>query len=703
MQNHPVLGAPTGRAITITWKGRAVPAIEGEPLTSALAAIGERVLGHHPKDGAPQGLFCANGQCAQCMVLVDGRPVKACVTRARDGARVAPMDGLPALPAARPFAAHAVERVDVRVLVVGGGPAGLAAATELGRLGVPVLLVDDKPRLGGKLVLQTHRFFGSHNAVHAGTRGFDIAARLEAEARAAPSVRVWTDATALAVFSDGVVGVLRAGPGRGDADTSYVLVRPELLLVACGARERSLVFSGNTLPGVMGAGAFQTLLNRDRVRPAERVLVIGGGNVGLIIAYQALQAGVEVAAVLEARPECGGYDVHREKLARQGVPILTSHTIVRAHGEGGVVGATIARLDERFRAIAGSERDVACDAVLLALGLDPERELFDKALELGVPALAAGDAAEVAEASAAIFSGRIKAFEAARRLGVIDVDPPEAWRRALAVHASRGGAVHARPPAPEEDVVPIFHCVQEIPCDPCADACPSGGIAIDPEDIRKLPVFVSEHLDRPCLACEKCVTVCPGQAITLVDYRADAEHPTVVVPFELPRAGLEVGARVTAVDVDGHVLGEVAVVRVRDAKASDHTVSVKVRAPRAIAQRVAGVRVGAWHDEAPRERWDERLEGAAIVCRCERVTADALRALVRAGVREPNELKVKTRVGMGACGARTCGPLLHRILREEGVPEDAIVEPRHRPLLVEVPLGALAAAGAGPEPEGGDG
>jgi NADPH-dependent 2,4-dienoyl-CoA reductase/sulfur reductase-like enzyme/Fe-S-cluster-containing hydrogenase component 2/bacterioferritin-associated ferredoxin len=678
----------------MTWRGREVDALEGEPISSALAALGEHVLGHHSRDGAPQGLFCAIGQCAQCMVLLDGCPVKACVTRVRDGARVEPMDGVPTLPpAGHAPTGHPVDHVSARVLVIGGGPAGLAAATELGRLAVDVLLVDDKPHLGGKLVLQTHRFFGSYNAVHAGTRGIDIASRLEAELRAQASVRVWTDATALAVFSDGVIGVLRGG----DAAATYVLVRPELLLVATGARERSLVFPGNTLPGVMGAGAFQTLLNRDRVRPANRVLVIGGGNVGLIVAYQALQGGVAVAAVVEARPECGGYDVHREKLVRQGIPILTSHTITCAHGAIGVEGATLAQVDERFRVVPGTERDIACDGVLLALGLDPERELFDKAKELGMLGLSAGDAADVAEASAAIFSGRIKALEAARMLGVIDTDVPEAWRRSLEVHKTHGGPLAQRPPAPEQGVVPVFHCVQEIPCDPCAETCPQGGIVIDPEDIRHLPVFVAEGLERPCVACEKCVTICPGQAITLVDYRADLEHPTVVVPFEMPRRGLDLGEKVTAVDVDGQVLGEVEVLRIRDAKASDHTLSVKIRVPRALAQRVAGVRVDVWHDEPTPAHYDERLEGDAIVCRCERVSADALRVLVRAGVHDINALKVETRVGMGACGARTCGPLVRRILREEGVAEEEIVEPRHRPLLVEVPLGALAAAGAGPE------
>lgn len=102
------------------------------------------------------------------------------------------------------------------------------------------------------------------------------------------------------------------------------------------------------MPGVFGAGAFQTLVNRDLVKPSEQLFVIGGGNVGLIASYHALQAGINVVGLVEALPECGGYKVHRDKLARLGVPIYTSHTIIQAHGETHVSGVTIAAVDRSF-------------------------------------------------------------------------------------------------------------------------------------------------------------------------------------------------------------------------------------------------------------------------------------------------------------------------------------------------------------------
>ncbi|MBW6455617.1 MAG: FAD-dependent oxidoreductase, partial [Trueperaceae bacterium] len=715
----------------------------GEVISSAVIAHGEQVFGHHPKDGSPQGLYCANGQCAQCLVLADGRPVKACMTPVTPGMVVAPLDGLPEVPVdarvvdGRVPELRDAERREVPVLIIGGGPAGLSAATELGRHGIPVLLVDDKDRLGGKLVLQTHRFFGSINAVHAGTRGIDIGRRLEGEARAFDTTEIWTSSTVLAVFSDGWVGVWREG-------TRYALVRPRVLLVAAGSRERALPFRGNTLPGVLGAGAFQTLLNRDLVKASERLLVVGGGNVGLITAYHALQAGVEVVGLVEAAPECGGYRVHRDKLARLGVPIMTGHTIVAAWGHGRVEGATVSRVDARFRPIAGSERHFACDTVLVAVGLDPVDEFTAQARAAGMTVFAAGDCDEIAEASAAIFAGKIRGLEIARELGADVGEVPPDWLRTAEVLRSKPG-----PAGPERGssrsellgaghspahggsrsellgagqspahsgvhgssrsellgtarsaVHPVFHCTQEIPCNPCTSVCPQGLIHIDPDDIRHVPEYLGEALGDACIGCERCVRICPGLAITLVDQRDDPEHPVVTIPFEFDADAVHAGDVVTVLDTAGEVLGNVEVVQVRGVPrrsveagpsgGRDGTLLVKVRAPADIAARVAGLRPPrAWHGDGwapdPTEVPDDE-----IVCRCERVTAGELRALISAGHRDVNELKTVVRVGMGACGAKTCGPLLERLFREEGVPLAEVTPSVRRPLFVEVPLGVFA-------------
>ncbi len=683
IEGHPIVRLERGEPFEIAFSGRPIEAYPGEMISSALFAAGIRTFGHHHRDGAPQGIYCANGQCSQCLVLVDSVPVKACMTPAEPGMRVEPVDGLPGLPAIdRVPKSGAIETVAIPVLILGGGPAGMSAAIELGARGVEAILVDDKDRLGGKLVLQTHRFFGSINAVFAGTRGIDIGERLASEVEALDTIDVWLNATALAVFSDRKVGIL-----RGDR---YILVEPEVLLVATGAREKALVFNGNTLPGVYGAGAFQTLVNRDLVRAADRLFIVGGGNVGLIAGYHALQAGIDVVGLVEALPECGGYKVHRDKLARMGVPIYTSHTILSANGTDRVESVTIARIDEAFRPIGGTERSFACDTVLIAVGLDPVDEFTEAARRFDLPVFDAGDAEEIAEASAAIFSGKIKGLEIARHLGATDEDIPGEWTETSTILKSKPGRTMDRELPPAADIHPVFHCSQEIPCNPCTSVCPQGLIHIDEDDIRKMPAYLGEELGKTCVGCERCVTVCPGLAITLVDRRGDSVQPIVTIPFEYGSDRLAAGDEVDVLDAVGDLLGSVPVVEVKAIPANDRTVLVKVRAPEAIAVRIAGIRVQeAWVGE-PLPEAVERLDDETIVCRCERVTVGEIRALIRAGHRDVNEIKAMSRAGMGACGAKTCSAPILRLFREEGIPLEDVTVGVPRPLFVEVPLASFA-------------
>lgn len=676
---HPILETSRPEPFHFFFEGKELLAYPKETIAAALFANGIHIFGRHHRDGAPQGIFCANGQCAQCLVLADGLPVKACMTLVRPGMEVSPLPGLPP-PPPPPERLHfqEIEEKEVEALVIGGGPAGMSAAIELGRLGVRTLLGEDKHRLGGKLLLQTHRFFGSREAVFAGTRGIVIAEKLAEQVRAQKSVEVWLNSPALAVFSDKKVGILKEG-------RRYVLVQPKVLVVATGARERSLVFPGNTLPGVYGAGAFQTLVNRDLVRAAERLFVVGGGNVGLIAAYHALQAGIEVVGLCEALPECTGYRVHQDKLLRLGVPIYTSHTVLVAHGRDHVEAITIAQVDEKFQPLAGTEKTFPCDTILIAVGLDPVDEFYRKAQEFGIPVFAAGDAQEIAEASAAIFSGRIAGRKAAQALSYAAEVPPE-WEKMVTVLKSKPGRIHSAPPTPDLPVFPALRCHQEIPCNPCAAVCPQGLIQVDPLDIRQPPRFLAQ---KPCTGCGRCVAFCPGLAITLVDFRVDPQYPTVTVPWEFGTASLCPGMTVQVVDQEGKTLGEAKVQGVRTVPGADHTHLVQLRVPRAWALQVAGIRVVPAVTVDPLPQYPP-LPDDAIVCRCERVRAGEIRALIRQGVRDLNEIKAVTRAGMGACGGKTCRNLILNLFRAEGVPMEEVTDFVGRPLFLEAPLGAFA-------------
>ena len=257
-----------------------------------------------------------------------------------------------------------------QVVVIGGGPAGLAASIEAAKRGADVLVVDANLKAGGQLFKQIHKFFGS-SAHRAGTRGIDIGADLVKEAEQL-GVEIWLDALCIGFFDDKVVAV---EIGRDNQEKHVVNVHAEKVVIACGASENAVRFKGWTLPGVMGAGAAQTMVNVNRVLPGKRMLMIGSGNVGLIVSYQLMQGGADIVALVEAAPKIGGYAVHAAKIARAGVPIYTKHTVKEVRGEERVEQAVIAEIDDKFNFIPGTEKTYDVDAVAIAAGLKPLTEL----------------------------------------------------------------------------------------------------------------------------------------------------------------------------------------------------------------------------------------------------------------------------------------------------------------------------------------
>lgn len=676
IRRHPVLSPLPDSWVNFTFNGREMAGRTGEMVSSAVFANGEHIFGHHHKDDGAQGIFCANGQCSQCTLIINGVPLKSCIVPLEDGMVVQSVEGLPSLEDIDAPSVKTPESIETDVLVIGAGPSGMAAAKELGASGFNVILVDDKDRLGGKLVLQTHKFFGSEEDCRAGIRGTRIAEILAEELRAFPCVDIWMESIVLAVFSDGTVGIRRPD--------GYKIVKPRQLLVAAGAREKSLPFPGCTIPGVYGAGAFQTLVNRDQIRCSERLFILGGGNVGLIGAYHALQAGMTVVGLAEGMDHCGGYKVHADKIARMGVPIYTRHTVLAAHGDENLESVTIAGVDENFRLIPGTEKNFRVDTLLVAVGLSSVNEFHSKAVEYGIPSMLTGDSEEIAEASAAMFSGKICGRKIADSFRGESENIPGDWLEKAEILKSPGGSVEEYVESTlREGVFPVIHCFQEIPCNPCMTVCPKGLITTDGHPIQGLPKYTDG-----CIGCRKCVAICPGLAITLVDYRKNPELPTVTIPWELGEWVLEKDQIVTVTEWEGKPIGFGTVLSLKPAPGYPSTMLLDIIVPADIANRVAGVRVQNTEVTASEETIPELpVEDDSIVCRCERVTAGEIRKLLREGVRDMNELKTRSRAGFGACGGKTCKTLIPGIIRAEGISLDEITDFTERPLFAETRLG----------------
>ena len=511
------------------------------------------------------------------------------------------------------------------LIIVGAGPSGLSAAIEAAKRGLDVVVFDENEKPGGQLFKQIHKFFGSKEH-RAKVRGFVIGEQLLKEADEA-GVKVVLNATVIGLYQDKEVVVK-----IGEEISHY---KGDSIIIATGAAENMVTFPGWTLPGVIGAGAAQTMMNLHGVLPGKKVLMLGSGNVGLVVSFQLLQCGCEVVALVDAAPRVGGYGVHAAKVARTGVPFYLSHTIVKAEGDEAVSGVTIAEVDDKFQFIPGTEKHFDVDTICLAVGLSPMSQLLKMAGakmednprrggqvpicdEYGRTSIegvfVAGDVSGIEEASSAMIEGRMAGIVAAEYLGYIEKEELDSklkeldcaldgLRQGMFAPSNRGKAIEKT----EEGIVistnllkkgyiaddeierfpgithrkgihPVIECTQNIPCNPCQDACPKKCISIG-ENITSLPIVLQ---DCDCINCGMCVASCSGQAIFLVDEDCGDGTATVTLPYEFLPIPAE-GTKGIALGRDGKKVCEATVVSVKTAKAFDKTNLLTMRIPKEYA------------------------------------------------------------------------------------------------------------------------
>lgn len=507
--------------------------------------------------------------------------------------------------------------IKTEIAIVGAGPAGLEAACEAAQVGSKVTLFDENNHPGGQLIKQIHKFFGSKEHL-AGVRGIDIGKKLFEKALSL-GVDVHLNTVVWGYFEERLAVVF---------NNQVEMVKAEKIIVTAGAYENTLSFPGWTLPGVMGAGGAQTMMNLHRVLPGEKILMVGAGNVGLIVTYQLLQAGAKVVAVVEAAPEIGGYQVHADKIRRAGVPILTSFTVKEALGKDRVEKVVIAQVGEDWKTISNTERELEVDTICLSVGLTPLSELlwligckmeyvsdlggyiavYDKNMETSVSGIyVAGDVAGIEEASIAMEEGRIAGIAAAESLGHVNarkardiklraeeklsqlkLGPFSPRSNEKAKGKNRVKKNNRSKLSNSNNPTPVIECYERIPCNPCETACPFGCIQVG-TPITNLPTLKFDK----CTGCGQCVTACPGLAIFLVERNYSATEAAVTFPYEflpLPKKG----EKVIALDRDGSKISEGKVLRVILTKKGDRTPLIKIAIPKKYADEVRHiVRIGS--------------------------------------------------------------------------------------------------------------
>lgn len=257
------------------------------------------------------------------------------------------------------------------IVIIGGGPAGLAAAVSARQSGIDSILILERDKeLGGILNQCIHNGFGLHTFKEELT-GPEYAQRFISQTKEL-DIEYRLNTMVLEVGADKIVTAMNREDG-------LFMIRAKAVIMAMGCRERSrgaLNIPGYRPAGIYSAGTAQRLVNMEGYMPGREVVILGSGDIGLIMARRMTLEGAKVKVVAELMPYSGGLKRNIVQcLDDYGIPLKLSHTVVDIKGKERVEGVTLAQVDEKSKPIPGTEEYYACDTLLLSVGLIPENEI----------------------------------------------------------------------------------------------------------------------------------------------------------------------------------------------------------------------------------------------------------------------------------------------------------------------------------------
>ena len=676
--NHPILTIPQEGEHTFLFNGKPVTGMKGFTIAAALHQAGYPVHSHSV-NGRNRSLNCGIGKCGACEMLVDGEVKRICITKVDNVKEVSEITvqnyttDSQIEPREEP-----VEIYRTDVAIIGAGPAGLACRETLKELGLNSIVIDSNDKIGGQFLMQTHAFFFFEKERRfGGMRGFDIAKTLAGDDHSG----IFLHSTVWDILQNKRIAV------KDMLNHKNFYVEAQALIVATGAVPFMPTFENDDVPGVYTAAVVQKMMNAEFTLLGKNILTVGAGNIGYLTSYQLMQAGAKVKAILEAMPHEGGFPVQANRIRRLGIPIYTSHMLLKAipnQDRTGITGAVVCEC-ENFKPIPGTEKVIdGIDVINICTGLIPDNQLLTKGqYTFGKRCAGVGDAVRIGEGTTAVLRGKQAAYEIAQELGVrfnyndylqISKEYIDSQQHPIRIKEE------SPRPTPERQAQRPFvrlDCLYGFACNPCSFACPQ-------KAITKSSTSVTPEIDyEKCTGCMQCVSHCPGLAI----FGYDTRKQNLFLPVEYE---VEEGAEVWLVDDNGKKQGEGIIEKVLKKPTKTNVARVKAAGMENDALlNITGFIVKENYPEEIDFKQEPECESETYVCHCEDVSLDELLSAI--GDRKyisVDEGKHITRLGMGPCRGKRCIPRLRMKLREKGIELVGDATPR-APLSTRFVLGEM--------------